>query len=353
MLGIEEKDAILRVYEKGILSGYKGCWDNSFFGGEEVKELEKEWAKYFNVKHAIACNSATSGIEMACAAIGLKPYLWDSSKQNYQPNIQEVLVTPYSMSCSASIPLKFGANPVFVDIEEDYFCMDSNKIEEKITEYTKAIIVVDLFGMPYDVEKINAIAKKHNLYVIEDAAQAIGATYKNKYAGTFGDIGVYSLNVHKHIQCGEGGMVVTDNDILADKLRLLMNHSETVEALKPGEHYNLFGNNYRMTEIAAAITREQLKKLDKIINIYRENAKEFPIKIRENCQSSYYKYAYTDNNKLRNRTALEKTFNFKKKYVEPIYKLPLFKSMGYEFGLCPVCENVNENINIVSFKEII
>jgi dTDP-4-amino-4,6-dideoxygalactose transaminase len=356
MIGKEELQAVQRVMESKVLSGYRGSWGDWFYGGEEIKALEKEWAEYFHVKHAICCNSATSGLWLACAAIGLKPWVWNSKARNYQPEIKEVIVSPYSMTCSASMPLHFGANPVFADIEEDYFCLDPISVESKITPYTKAIITVDLFGQPYDADAINAIAKKHNISVIEDAAQACGAKYKGRYAGTLGDIGVFSLNVHKHIQCGEGGIVVTDNDRLASNIRLCMNHSEAVcndlaRLADPMDAawIGLVGMNMRMTELSAAIAREQLKKLAGILEIYQENAKHFPIKVRPECTSAFYKYAFTEPIKKK----LPEKFNTKQHYIDPIYKMPLFQTMGYEPGLCPVCEKVEENIVLAWMKEVV
>jgi len=362
MLGREEKEAVNRVMDSKVLSGYRGSWGDWFYGGEEIKALEKEWAEYFHVKHAICCNSATSGLWLACAAIGLKPWVWNSKIRNYQPEIQEVIVSPYSMTCSASMPLHFGANPVFTDIEEDYFCLDPASVESKITPYTKAIIVVDLFGQPYDADAINAIGKKYNIPVIEDAAQACGAKYKGKYAGTLGDIGVYSLNVHKHIQCGEGGIVVTNDNDTAMKIHLCMNHAEAVmndisqKSIWYPDFYNLVGLNLRMTELSAAIAREQLKKLDSILAVYQENAKHFPIKIRPECTSAFYKYAFTREVsaeitcKEYKKHKAYNAFNFKTHYITPIFKMPLFQTMGYEPGLCPVCEKVEENIVLAWFK---
>ena len=219
-----------------------------------MQALENEWASYFHVKHAIAVNSATSGLYAATGAVGIGPG-------------DEVIVSPYTMSASVMPPLIYGAVPVFADIEKDYFCLDPVSVEQRITNLTKAIIVVDLFGQPYDVERINAIAKKHNLVVIEDASQAPGATYKNKFAGTLGDIGVFSLNYHKHIHTGEGGMVVTDNDELADRVRLIRNHAESVVEAKGIKNLvNMVGFNFRMTEIEAAIARCQLRKLKPLLN---------------------------------------------------------------------------------------
>jgi dTDP-4-amino-4,6-dideoxygalactose transaminase len=349
MIGKEEREAVIRVMDRGILSGFQGNWSDAFYGGAEVRALEKEWCEYFNVKHAIATNSATSGLWLACAAIGLKPG-------------DECIVSCYSMTCSASIPLHFGAKPVFADIEPDYYCLDPASIEAAITPRTKAIIVVDLFGQPYDADAINAIAKKHGIMVIEDAAQSIGATYKGKYAGTLGDIGVFSLNKNKHIQCGEGGVIVTNDDELAMRLRLVMNHAEAVVNDMDRQNKldmqfvsrsdmrinNLVGLNLRMTELSAAVAREQLKKLEGILKKVREHAKYFPVKVRPGCEHAFYRYAWM----LQQPTMLPpENFNFKRHYITPLFKLPLFKTLGYNQEQCPVCQNVEEKICLAWLKE--
>ena len=347
-----EENAVRRVARKKILSGYRGSWGEWFYGGEEVKAMEQEWCDYFKVKHAIFVNSATSGLECALTAVGLQQNYADiknnvSQFGRYVP--PEVVVTPYSMTCSASLPLKFGAKPVFADIEKDYYCLDPKSIESKITRNTKAILIVDLFGMPYDADAINAIARKYKLMVIEDAAQAIGVKYKNRFAGTLGDIGVYSLNVHKHIQCGEGGVVVTNNDELAWKIRLAMNHGEAVENDLKSPYQNIVGGNYRNTEMSAAVVREQLKKLPGIIDKYQELAKPFNIPVRPNCTSAYYKFATPGAPKKIDKAI----YNTKQHYITPLYQLPLFRSLGYPQNLCPVCEEVEKNIHVSWVKEIL
>lgn len=335
-------------------SGYRGSWGLWFYGGEQVRLLEKEWAEKFGVKHAIACNSATSGLWLACAAAGLGTdhYFSPGQYTEYVPN--EVLVTPYSMTCSASIPLHFGALPVFADIEPDYFCLDPDDVERKITENTRAIIVVDLFGMPYDADRINAIAKKHNIIVIEDAAQACGATYNGKYAGTLGDIGVYSFNVHKWIECGEGGMVVTNDDETAMRIRMIMNHAEAVNNDLQDDRYNhLVGMNMRIgSERQAASIRWQLANaLDKRMEFLRNIAEDFPVKVRDLCDPAYYRYAWRVKDATNEQIAFlnggrikGSIFNFKKHYIKPIFQMPLFQHLGYDQDQCPVCREVDEDI---------
>lgn len=377
VIGKEEKKAVAKVLDSGILSNYLGCWDPLFYGGSQVQALEREWANYFKVKHAIAVNSATSGLYCAVGACGTGPG-------------DEVIVSPYTMSASATSILIFNAIPVFADIEEDYYCLDPKSIEERITKYTKAIIVVDLFGQPYDVERINAIAKKHNLYIIEDCAQAPGAKYKNKYAGTLGDIGIYSLNYHKHIHTGEGGIVVTNNDELADRVRLIRNHAEAVVGDKGVSNLvNMIGFNFRMTEIEAAIARCQLKKLKKLVekrvanaNYIAKHLAKIPgitaPRVRVNCSHVFYAHCFKLNRKiigvtrdkfinavkaelttikLRETEGIRVGVGYNKPlYLESIYqnligygnkgcpfKCPWYKGkVNYQKGLCPVTERMYE-----------
>lgn len=362
MFDKREQEAVMRVMERGILSNYQGNWSDNFYGGEEIKSLEKEWASFFGVKHAIACNSATSGLWMALNAIRISGA--DNSIAKYEPD--EIIVSPYTMTCSASLPLLFGARPVFADIEPDYFCIDPDDIERKITSFTKAIISVDIFGQPCAFDRINQIAERkgkdygHKIYVIEDAAQAPGAKYKGRYAGTLGDIGVFSLNRHKHIHCGEGGVCVTNDDELAFRLRLSMNHAEAVLNDIEIKNYNdymkdiinyhsMVGMNLRMTELSAAIAREQLKKLDGILKQYRDDAKYFPVKVREGCQHSYYRYAW--DGKEHDEMHIEDKFNSKFGYITPIFTMPLFRNLGYDQEQCPVVQEINKNIVLAWQKQ--
>ncbi len=254
VIGTEEKEAVEKVLDRGILSQFLGSDHELFYGGEQVQLLEKEWADYFGVKHAIAVNSCTSGLYCAVGATGVEPG-------------EEIIVSPYTMCASATAPIIFNAVPIFADIEDDFYCLSAERIREKITPQTRAIIIVDLFGQPYDAEKVNAVARQHELVVIEDCAQAPGGALNGKPTGSLGDIGVFSLNYHKHIHSGEGGVVTTNNDLYADRIRKIRNHAEAVaSADSPAGLVNMIGFNFRMTEIEAAIARCQLKKLDNLLN---------------------------------------------------------------------------------------
>lgn len=287
-VGQSEYNALKKVFERKILSGYRGNFIPQFWGGVEVQALEQQFSDMFDVKYSLAVNSCTSALHIACGAIGLQPG-------------DEVIVTPWSMSCSATAPLLYGAIPVFADIEEDTFCLDPKSVETCITDRTKAIIVVDLFGGIFNQE-IMKIAEKHGLYVIEDAAQAIGAYfYKEKeeeywsasdmpvklkrtihdnrqYAGTFGHIGCFSFTQGKHLTAGEGGMIVTDNEELMMKCAMIRNHAEAVcSSMSPryqSLYNNLLGLNLRMTELQAAILQHQLERLNGFINKRERNVRE-------------------------------------------------------------------------------
>lgn len=267
---IKEMDSLL---ESTMMSCYRGSVGKAFWGGYWVNKVEKQMEDELNMPDSVlAVNSCTSALMVACGAIGLKPG-------------DEVIVTPYSMSCSATAPMFYGATPVFADIEPEYFCLDPKSIKEKITENTKAIIIVDLFGQPYDTEAIGRIADEHDLWIIEDAAQAIGSYCHDGKAGSFGDISCFSFTQGKHLSCGEGGFVVTKNPELYEKCALLRNHSDAVissssaltNKYKDTDFVKLPGHNLRMTEMQALILSYQLDYLEDEI----ENRRTIVEKFRE------------------------------------------------------------------------
>ena len=247
-IGEEEKQAAARVIDSGILSRFIGAWHADFLGGPEVKAFEEEWAELCRVKHAVSVNSCTSGLYAAVGAAGVGPG-------------DEVIVSPYTMSASVTAALVFNGVPVFADIDPQTYCLSAETIRPRITPRTKAIIVVHIFGQAADMDPIMDLAREHNLVVIEDCAQAPYALYKGRPAGGLGQMGVFSLNYHKHIHTGEGGMVTTNDERYAERVQLIRNHAESVvEGKGVADLANMVGFNFRLGEIEAAIGREQLKK---------------------------------------------------------------------------------------------
>jgi len=248
-IGAEEIEAVKKVVESGVLSQFLGCWDPDFYGGTKVQEFERMCETYFKVKHAVTVNSWTSGLIAAVGAIGIEPG-------------DEVIVSPWTMSASATAILHWNAIPVFADIEPETFCLDPVSVEANITPHTKAIMAVDIFGHSADMDALMAIAERHGLKMISDTAQAPGALYHGKYAGTLADVGGFSLNYHKHVHTGEGGILVTNDDEIAERLRLIRNHAEAVVGDKGvSDLRNMVGYNFRLGEVECAIGIEQLKKL--------------------------------------------------------------------------------------------
>ena len=201
--------------KNGKLSGFVGAWCEDFHGGPMVQELEERWKDIFKCKNAISVNSNTSGLIAALGAIGVSP--WD-----------EVIVPPMTMSATAMSPLIYGGIPVFVDIEDDYYCLDIKKVERSITKKTKAIVVVNLLGHPAKLKELRALADKNTIFLIEDAAQCPLAEEYGKYAGTIGHIGVFSLNYYKHIHTGEGGICCTTDMTWLFKNWAIRNYGENI-----------------------------------------------------------------------------------------------------------------------------
>jgi perosamine synthetase len=288
-IGKEEVDAAKLVVESGVLSKFLGCWDPDFYGGTKVQEFERACEKYFGVKHAVTVNSWTSGLICAVGAIGIEPG-------------DEVIVPPWTMCASATAILHWNAIPVFADIELETFNLDPKSVESNITPHTRAIMAVDIFGQSCDIDALMDIAKRHNLKVITDSAQAPGVYNRGRMTGTLAHVGGYSLNYHKHIHTGEGGILVTDDDDIFERLQLIRNHAEAVVADKGVNNLvNMVGHNFRLGEIESAIGIEQLKKLKSFVEGRQRAAERLteglkglvglrtPI-VKLDCTHAYYMY---------------------------------------------------------------
>ncbi len=306
LLGEDETEAVKNVLESGYLAQ-----------GKEVEEFEREFHKLIGTKFAVATSNGTSALHMVLAALGIG-------------RGDEVITTTFSFIATASCILMQHATPVFCDIDPKTYNIDPNQIEEKITEKTKAIIPVHLYGQPCDMGPILDIAEDHDLHVIEDCAQSHGAEYKMKNVGSFG-IGCFSFYPTKNMTTGEGGMITTDNEEVLEKARMIRNHGQERRYFHP-----ILGYNYRMTDICAAIGKIQLKKLDwfikrRIMNskYYNENIvnveveKPLVLDVAKHVFNQYTLGVKKRDNFLR---CLEKNeIGYGIHYPIPIHKQPLFK----------------------------
>ena len=256
MIGEEEKQALLEVLESRAFSASH----SDVPGSIRAQQFEEEFAARYGTRHAISVNSGTAALHVALAAAGIGPG-------------DEVLVPSYTFTATASAVLMHNAIPIFVDVDPRTFCMDAARAREAVSPATKAMVPVHLLGNVADMDSLLDIAKSHNLVVIEDTAQAPGAALRGQVAGTIGDIGTFSFQETKNMMTGEGGMIVTNRDDLAERCRLIHNHGEVWMQGKPRSYIaNILGWNYRMPELEAAIGRVQLRHLDQWNDVRRENA---------------------------------------------------------------------------------
>ena len=248
---------------KNVIEAVKSGWISS--KGKFIEEFEREFARYCGVKYGVATANGTAALHLALKALGIGKG-------------DEVIVPALTFVATANAVTYCNAKPVFVDSHPEYWCINPEKIEEKITPKTKAIIPVHLYGHPCDMDRIMEIARNHNLYVIEDAAEAHGAEYKGRKIGSFGDISCFSFYGNKMITTGEGGMCLTNNEELAERMRYLRDH-----AMSKNRRYwhETVGFNYRMTNLQAAIGVAQLKRLDEFIEKKRQIAKWYAEELKE------------------------------------------------------------------------
>ncbi len=239
----EEIEAVTEVLKSGMLAQ-----------GSKVDSFQKEFAKYVEANYGVATSSGTTALHTALLAAGIEPG-------------DEVITTPFTFAATSNSILYSQAKPVYADIDPKTFNLDPSKIEEKITDKTKAILPVHLYGQTVDLDPMVEIAEKYDLKLIEDAAQAHGSTYKGKKVGSIGDFGCFSFYPTKNMTTGEGGMVTTNDEDLAEKAGMVRAHGESKRY-----EQSLLGYNYRMTDIAASIGLVQLKNIDKFNQIRNENA---------------------------------------------------------------------------------
>ena len=361
-LGPDEARAAAEVVASGCLSAFYGSWGDEFLGGPKVKEFERAWCARFRTAHAVSMNSATSGLIAAMGAIGIGPG-------------DEVIVPPYTMSATAMAPLFYGGIPVFADIDPVTFCLDPAQVEKAITPRTRAILAVNLFGHPAPLARLRALADARGLKLVEDNAQGPLAEESGRLAGTVGHIGVFSLNYHKHVHAGEGGVCVTDDAGLALRLQLIRNHAENIaEPAGLADITNMVGFNFRLTELSAAIGLAQLAKVDAHVRAREELAEKLTRElgglegiaapeVRPGCRHVHYLWcARLDEAVLGvsrerfSRALAAEGFPHFNGYVRPLYLLPVFQrrqaigsggwpfslsQVRYEEGSCPVAERMH------------
>ena len=334
----------------------------AYIMGKNVIEFEKEFAQYIGVKHAISVGNGTDALVIALKSLGIGPG-------------DEVITSTFTYFASAECISAVGATPVFVDVEKDTFNMNPSKLEEKITDKTKAIIPVHIFGQSADMDSINEVAKKHNLKVIEDACQAVGAKYKGKMIGTLGDAACFSFFPTKNLSCaGDGGMIVTDNDDIATIAKALRTHgsgetgqkaynllnnvTEEIATSKDGDdtvynplkYYNyLIGFNSRLDAIQGAILRVKLPHLDtwngnrrKVAKIYDKEFKDVDVvtpAVRDENEVIYHQYVLQCDdreamlNKLKEKGVATGVY-----YPVPLHLQKVYADLGYKEGDMPVAE---------------
>lgn len=323
--------------------------------GPNVSEFERKVAQYVGVKYAVAVSNGTAALHTACYAVGITEG-------------DEVLVPAITFAASSNCVLYCGGKPIFIDLDPKTYNIDVNKIEEKITSKTKAIIPVDFTGQSVDMDKILEIAKKYNLVVIEDAAHALGSEYKGKKVGTMADITEFSFHPVKPVTTGEGGVIVTNSKEYYDKMMLFRSHGITKDSkLMTKQHGPWYyeqvelGYNYRITDLQCALGISQMRKLDnfikrrrEIVKIYNDAFKdleeiEIPFEA-EFSNSGWHIYVIALN--------LDKLSVGRKEIFEalqreniginvhylPVYMHPYYQKLGYKKGECPVAEDLYNKI---------
>lgn len=333
---IDEKDieAVINVLKSDFLTT-----------GPKVEDFEQKVASYVGAKYAVAIANGTAALHAACFAAGIEKG-------------DEVITTPITFAASSNCVFYCGGTPVFADINSKTYNIDPEDIERKITPRTKAIIPVHFTGQPCEMDEIHAIARKYNLLVIEDAAHALGAVYKGKRIGTLSDMTTFSFHPVKHITTGEGGMIVTDNEVLYQRLKLFRTHGITREAdmMKKNDgpwYYEQLdlGYNYRITDFQCALGSSQMDKLPQFLRRRKEIAKgydeafaanpeiETPFQ-RKDVENAYHLYVIRVKNGQRREVfeqLREAGIGVNVHYI-PVYQHPYYREHGYGDIYCKNAE---------------
>ena len=318
-----------------------------FVLGKEVAAFEEEFASYSDARYGVAVNSGTSALHLALLAAGVGPG-------------DEVITVPFTFVATAAAVWYTGAKPVFVDVDPESYCMDSARIEEAITPRTKAILPVHLYGQAADMDAISAIARRHGLPVIEDAAQAHGAEYRGRRCGSIGEMGCFSFYPGKNLGAyGEGGMVTTNNPELARQIRILRDWGAEKKY-----HHVLKGFNYRMEGVQGAILRVKLRYLEQWTEARRANATLYSRALADSNlhlpkeapgnRHVYHVYGVMTPRRRELMDALEaQGVQTGIHYPVPVHLLPAYSDLNYQAGDFPIAERLaSEELSLPMFPEL-
>jgi len=325
VLGKEEISAVSKVIRSGAITQ-----------GKLTEEFERGFASFIGTKHGIACSSGTSALQVGLEAVGIKPG-------------DEVITTPFTFIATANAIVYNRAKPVFADVDEKTFNIDAGSIKSKITRKTKAVMVVHLYGQACDMKPIKELCSDKGLLLIEDAAQAHGAEYKSRKAGSFGDLSTFSFYATKNMTCGEGGIILTDNDAAAQKSRIIINQGQ----MGRYEHV-MVGYNYRMTDMQAAMGICQFRKL-KSMNAKRESNAGYLTRglsgldwlevphVMTGAKHVWHQYTVRVSGGIRDdfmKYLNDSGVGARVYYPMPVHIQPAYQQMGYRRGTCPVAESL-------------
>ena len=337
----EEKQEVMRVLDENILTSA------SRDGGKKVQEFELSLRDFLNVKHVISVNSGTAALHASLLAIGIN-------------SGDEVLLPSFTFVATANSVIAAGAKPVFVDINKKDYTIDIPDLKKKITKKTKAMIPVHLYGHPADLDELVEISKQNSFDIIEDACQSLGSTYKNKQTGTFGKLGCFSFYASKVLTAGEGGAIVTNDDKIADTLKMIRNHG-----MVEGYDTHIPGFNYRLPELSAALAKIQMRKINQILEIRRRNSQLLSNFIeksisnfqvlnipKENDIKKFNWYLYTlgfignKGSELREhikKKMIERGIGVSVYYNPPVHLTPYYKQFSFE-GSLPNTESASKTV---------